>query len=58
MRFSCPECLRKCTRYEVADFSLSLDETVASHPEAKVIGYVSAISEQESNPLDLVLEEF
>jgi len=58
MRFSSPECFAKCTYFEIADFSLSLDETVASHPEARVIGYVSAIGEQEIDPLDWVPGEF
>ena len=38
MRFNSPECIEKCTRFEAADFSLSLDEAVAGHPEARVIG--------------------
>jgi len=58
MRFNSPECIEKCTRFEAADFSLSLHEAVAGHPEARVIGYVSAVGEQETNPLNLVLEEF
>ena len=58
MRLSSPECFAKCTCFEIVDFSLSLDETVASHPEARVIGYVSAIGEQEIDPLDRVPGEF
>jgi len=38
------------------EFSLSLDEAVILDPEAKVIGYVSAINEE--NPQDLIPREF
>ena len=58
MRFSSPRCLQNCTKFEAADFLLSLDETVASHPDARVIGYVSAVGEGETDPLNLVPEEF
>jgi len=38
------------------EFSLSLDEAVILDPEAKVIGYVSAINEE--NPQDRIPREF
>jgi len=55
LRFSSHNCLEKCTRFETAEFALSLDETVALDPEAKVIGYVSAIVE---DPRDQIPKEF
>jgi len=58
MLFNSPECIEICTRFEAADFSLPLDKAVAGHPEARVIGYDSAVSKQETDPLDLVPEEF
>jgi len=58
MQFNSPEFIEKCTRFEVPDFSLSLEEAVAGHPEARVIGYISVVGEQETDPLDLVPEEF
>lgn len=58
MRFNSPECIEKCTHFEAADFSLSLDKVVAGHPESRVIGYISAVGEQETNALDLVPEGF
>jgi len=47
LRFSSHNCLERCTRFETAEFSLSLDEAVTLDPEAKVIGYVSAINEED-----------
>jgi len=47
LRFSSHNCLEKCTQFETAEFSLSLDETVTLDPKAKVIGYVSAINEED-----------
>jgi len=47
IRFDSDECLRKCTRYEQADFSLTWDDTVAADPSARTIGYVSAVEEGE-----------
>jgi len=58
MHFSSPECIRSCTRFEVVDFSVSLDENVARHPGARIIGYVSAVREDEPDPLDWDPEEF
>jgi len=47
IRFDSDECLRKCTRYEQADFSLTWDDAVAADPSARTIGYVSAVEEGE-----------
>jgi len=46
LRFSSHNCLEKCRRYETTEFSLSLDQMVALDPEAKVIGHVSVINEE------------
>jgi len=43
LRFSSLGCLEKCTRFEAEEFSLSLDETVALDPKARIIGYVSVL---------------
>jgi len=56
LHFSSHNCLEKCTRFETAEFSLSLDETVTLDPGAKVIGYVSAINEED--PWDPIAKEF
>jgi len=56
LRFSSHNCLERCTRFETAEFSLSLDEAVTLDPEAKVIGYVSAINEED--PQDRIPREF
>ena len=51
LRFSSHNCLEKCTRFENAEFALSLDEMVALDPETKVIRYVSAITEDPRNQI-------
>jgi len=56
LRFSGRNCLDKCMRFETSEFSLSLDEVVALDPGARVIGYVSAITEEV--PQDQVPKEF
>jgi len=56
LRFSSHNCLERCTRFETVEFSLSLDEAVTLDPEAKVIGYVSAIT--EGDPEDQIPREF
>jgi len=56
LRFSSRNCLEECMRSETAEFSLSLDETVTLDPGAKVIGYVSAIIEED--PQDQIPKEF
>jgi len=45
IRFNSPRCLEKCTKQATNGFSLSWDETVLSDPEARTIGYVSALQE-------------
>ena len=47
LRSSSRNCLEECMRFVTAEFSLSLDETVTLDPKAKVIGYVSAINEED-----------
>jgi len=56
LRFSSPSCRGKCTQFETAEFSLSLDETVTLNPETGIIEYVSAIDQED--PQDQVPEEF
>jgi hypothetical protein len=59
LRFSSPTCLKDCTREAALEFSLVLDESILQHSEARVIGYVSAVSANEStDPLELVPDEF
>jgi len=38
LRYSSPGCLEKCMRFEAAEFSLSLDETVSLDSGARIIG--------------------
>jgi len=58
MRFSSPNCLKQCTWFETADFSLSWDKAVATEPEVRIVGYVSAVKQEEEIPLENILEKF
>jgi len=55
IRFNSSGCLEKCTRHETAEFSLTLDETVAIDPTARLLGHVAPASD---NLLDKVPGEF
>jgi hypothetical protein len=57
LRFSSPDCRRDCTKTATTGFALSLDQSILSHPDAQVIGYVSAVSASD-NPLEQVPREF
>ena len=58
LRFSSPACLDLCTKTAVREFSLSLDDSILSHPEARFIGYVSAVDLTANDSLEQVPEEF
>jgi len=58
LRFSSPACLNLCTKTAVREFSLSLDDSFLSHPEARFIGYVSAVDVTANDSLEQVPEEF
>jgi len=58
LRFSTPHCLKNCTRSAVTEFTLDLDESILSHSEVRVIGYISAVEMPANNPLEQVLVEF
>jgi hypothetical protein len=57
LRFSSRYCVDNCTKSAAAKFSLSLDRTIAYHPDAGIIGYVSAVG-VISEPLERVPPEF
>ena len=56
VRFNSVECMRKCTRYETGPISLTWDESIATNPSARVIGYVLPAGEED--PLKAVPMEF
>jgi len=58
MRFSSPDCRKQYTRFETADFSLSWDEGIATEPEARIVGYILAVKQEEEEPLRNVSEKF
>jgi len=58
LRFTSPCCLDLCTKTVVQEFSLSLDDSILSHPEARFIGYVSAVDLTANDSLEQVPEEF
>jgi len=47
VRFNSAECMRKCTRYETGPFTLTRNESIATDPSARVIGYASAVTEED-----------
>jgi len=55
IRFNSARCLENCGKFTTNDFSLTWDDTVATNPEASLIGYVSTASDQ---PLENVPMEF
>jgi len=56
LHFSTTSCLEKCTQFETNEFSLSLGETASLNREARIIGYVSAVDQEDS--CDQVPKEF
>jgi len=58
LRFSSPSCLDLCIKTAVQEFSLSLDDSIVSHPKARFIGYVSAVDLTANDSLEQVPEEF
>jgi len=56
IRFNSVQCLENCTKHEVGQFSLTWDETVATDPAARLIGYVSAALDED--PIKAVPQEF
>ena len=57
VRFNSARCLERCTKFEINEFSLTWDESVATDPTAHTIGYVAAVDEGE-DPLTQVPLEF
>jgi len=58
LRFSTPSCLDLCTKTAAQEFCLSLDESILLHPEARFIGYVSAVDMTANGSLEQVPREF
>jgi len=56
VRFNSMECMRKYTWYKTGPFSETWDESIATDPSARVIGYVLAAVEED--PLKAVPLEF
>jgi hypothetical protein len=55
LRFDSSYCQENCTKTSISEFPLQLDQTVLQHPEAQIIGYISAVS---NDPCALVSEQF
>ena len=47
LRFNSDSCQQHCTREAASAFALQLDPDILQHPEARVIGYVSAVTETD-----------
>jgi len=58
VRFNRPRCLEKCTKQETNEFSLTWDETVASDPEARMIGYVLAVQDNANKQIPTEFWQF
>jgi len=56
LRFNAPSCVENCTK-QATQFPLSIDQSVLTHPKARVIGYIAAVSTAD-DPLSLVPREF
>jgi len=46
IRFNNAQCLASCTRFEASKFSLTWDDSVATDPTARLLGYAHAVSEE------------
>jgi len=58
VRFNRSRCLEKCTKQETNEFSLTWDETVASDPEARMIGYVLAVQDNANKQIPTEFWQF
>jgi hypothetical protein len=58
VRFNSPWCQENCTKHETAEFSLSWDESVASDLVAKIMGYVSAASEDALRDVPMEFQQY
>jgi len=56
IRFNSTGCLERCTKFEEAEFPLTWDEAVCLDPMACLIGYTSAVTNED--PLRTVPAEF
>jgi hypothetical protein len=58
--FTTPRCTEKYTKAGASTFSLKIDKRILSHPEASIIGHISAATTKEELPdaLELVPEKF
>jgi hypothetical protein len=57
LRFTHQSCLENCQRGQAEDFPITLDEEVATNEQARIIGYISAVSSDE-DPIQLVPTPF
>jgi len=48
VRFDSSRCLEKCSKHEQSEFSLSWDEAMCLEPGARLIGYISAVRDEEN----------
>jgi len=57
LHFDTPECMENFTRLIITKCSLNLNQSILTHPKARIIGYVAAGLTMD-NALNLVPEEF
>jgi len=58
VRFNSAGCKKRCTKYETNDFSITWDDSVATDPVAKTIGYVATATNSNEDLLGKVPREF
>ena len=58
VRFNSANCLKNCTKSELAEFSLSWDESVALDPSARTIGYVAAVSHEPTDNVPMAFRQY
>jgi len=58
IQFDRPKCIKECTKYETSQYWLTYDESVATDPDARVIGYVSAAEDDQLKRVPMEFRQY
>jgi len=58
IQFDRPKCIKECTKYKTSQYSLTYDESVATDPDARVIGYVSAAEDDQLKRVPMEFRQY
>ena len=58
VRFNSATCLETCTKYETSDFPLSWDNSVLTDEDARVIGHVSAVTNDPIGNVPIKFQQY